>query len=149
MSNNMQSNAEYAAGATKETAGNVTGSDNLKAQGRTQKEEGNARYQSTNTEANKGPSKITGQLHAAKGAVKETLGSILKNDSLEQSGANERRTGNREVEAAKSQNVAQGAAGQVKGNVKENVGYVTGNPQKEAEGRGENIKGQAQYNANQ
>jgi uncharacterized protein YjbJ (UPF0337 family) len=123
-------------------AGNVVGSENLQAKGQARKAEGNR------DTTNKGPSKATGQLHATKGAVKESLGSALKNDNLERSGNQERQTGNAEIDAAKTHNAAKGATGKVKGTVKENAGYVAGDPQWEAEGRGQRAKGQAQYNAN-
>ncbi|GBB98558.1 hypothetical protein RclHR1_03260016 [Rhizophagus clarus] len=148
MSNNP--NTEHATGTAQESVGNVVGSENLKAKGQANKAEGNkdTSYLGTN-ETNKEPSKTTGQLHATKGAVKETLGSALGRDSLEHSGAQERQAGNQEIDAAKTHNATKGAGGQVKGAVKENVGYATGDPQWEAEGKGERVKGQAQYNANQ
>jgi len=161
MTKKINADAEYASGAVKENVGYVVGSENLQGQGKAQKGKGDADYdaanaqrraadhETDNTEAKREPSKTTGQLHAVKGSVKETLGSMLKNENLENTGANERRAGNREVEAVKTRNLAEGAGGRVKGTVKENVGYATGNPQMEAEGKGENIRGQAQYRANQ
>lgn len=167
-------NTEYTTGATQETgnyksynrffwtlqflkfwylffkiAGNVVGSENLKAKGQARKAEGNRESDIGTNDTNKGPSKTTGQLHATKGAVKETIGSALKNTSLEHSGAQERQTGNREIDAAKTKDATKGAYDNVKGTVKENAGYVAGDPQWEAEGKGDRVKGQAQYNANQ
>ncbi|CAG8617617.1 5403_t:CDS:2 [Funneliformis mosseae] len=143
-----QANAEYASGAVKDNVGKAIGSENYQAQGMENKERGNAEYNAAESNKEKGPSKTTGQLHAVKGAVKETLGSTLNKPSLEQSGAHERRTGNQQVETAKAGNVAGGTTDKVKGATKEKVGQVTGDPQYEAEGKGDRIKGQAKYETN-
>jgi len=156
----MNANTEYASGAVKENAGHVTGSDNLRAQGRAEKEIGNANYNTADnydradydttgaTGANNRPSKTGGHVHATKGAVKENLGSIFKSGSLENTGARERREGNRDIENARTRDMAGGKTNQVKGTVKEKTGHAVGNPQLETEGRGEHIGGRAQYHAN-
>jgi uncharacterized protein YjbJ (UPF0337 family) len=129
----------------RDIVGNLTGNEQLKAEGKAAQERGNAEYDA----ANKSPSKITGNYNATVGAVKEMVGSALGYTELEKSGAEQRRDGNAEIEAAKASEYVAGAGDKVKGIVKENVGNTFNDEQMKAQGRATKVKGEGQMNRNQ
>ncbi|KAL3138962.1 hypothetical protein ABBQ32_005771 [Trebouxia sp. C0010 RCD-2024] len=94
------------------------------------------------------PSKVTGNLKSAQGAVKETLGAAVGAKQMESEGKATRAEGNTEVEAAKAKGYAEGAGDSLAGGVKKNIAKVTGNDQKEAEGKARQTKGDAKKAAN-
>ncbi|DBA84027.1 TPA: hypothetical protein ACH3X1_006511 [Trebouxia sp. C0004] len=94
------------------------------------------------------PSKVTGNLKAAQGAVKETLGAAVGAKQMESEGKATRAEGNTELEAAKAKGYAEGAGDSLAGGLKKNVAKVTGNDKKEAEGKARQTKGDAKKAAN-
>lgn len=64
------------------------------------------------------PSKVSGNMTAAGGSVKETVGKAIGNESMQCQGAGQKAQGNAEVEAAKAKGYAQGTGEKMAGNVK-------------------------------
>ena len=94
------------------------------------------------------PSKVSGNLSAAAGAVKENVGYAVGNHSMEARGAADRAQGNAEVEAAKAKGYTEGVVNNVSGAVKNAAGQVVGNDRMRAEGEAERLKGKAEKEAN-
>ncbi|KAI8820384.1 putative cruciform DNA binding protein [Fimicolochytrium jonesii] len=90
------------------------------------------------------PSKTHGNIQAATGAVKETIGATVGNQSLRAEGAAQRASGNAEVEGVKAKNYASGAVDGAVGNIKKNVGDAVGNQSLHARGAGQEAHGDAQ-----
>lgn len=94
------------------------------------------------------PSKTSGNMSAAAGAIKENVGHALGNKSMEADGAAKRAKGNAEVETAKAQGYAAGTADKAMGSVKKAAGNVVGNEQMRVEGEAEKTKGDAKQKVN-
>jgi len=94
------------------------------------------------------PSKVSGNLSAAAGTVKENVGHAIGNHSMEARGAADRAKGNAEVEAAKAEGYAKGVVNNVSGAVKNTTGQVLGNESLRVEGEAERVKGQAEKEVN-
>lgn len=94
------------------------------------------------------PSKVSGSLSAAAGAVKENVGHAFGNKSMEAGGAADRAKGNAEVEAAKAKEYTKGTMDRVTGAVKDVSGSVVGDDQMKAEGKAEKVKGETKQEIN-
>ncbi|KAJ3178957.1 hypothetical protein HDU87_003226 [Geranomyces variabilis] len=86
-------------------------------------------------------STLTGHLNAAKGAVKETVGSATGNHSLHAKGVAEKAEGHAQVNAAKAGNHVDAAGDKTAGNIKKNVGNALGNERMQTEGGATEAKG--------
>ncbi|CAI2182866.1 1990_t:CDS:2 [Funneliformis geosporum] len=144
----VNANVNYYSGTAKEQVGNLTGSEQLKAEGKAAQEIGSSEHEAA-VKASNAPSKISGNYNATVGAVKEMVGSTLGYTDLEKSGAEQRRDGNAELEAAKASDYVSGAGDKVKGMVKENVGGAVGDEKMEAQGYATRVKGEQQMKSNQ
>ncbi|TPX61653.1 hypothetical protein PhCBS80983_g00963 [Powellomyces hirtus] len=94
------------------------------------------------------PSKTHGNMEAAKGSVKETVGKVLGNQSMRVEGAAQNAAGNAEVDAVKSANYASGAMDSMGGSIKKNVGSAIGNERMQASGATTEAKGDFQKAVN-
>ncbi|KAL0068103.1 hypothetical protein AAF712_004763 [Marasmius tenuissimus] len=92
------------------------------------------------------PSKRSGQLHSAKGDVKETVGGMVGAHGMQQRGQEEHARGKAEYDAARTQGLAQGTQNQVGGKKDSVVGAVTGDRTQQAAGKQEH--GHMQQNMN-
>ncbi|TFK38285.1 hypothetical protein BDQ12DRAFT_666475 [Crucibulum laeve] len=93
-------------------------------------------------------SKTSGQIHNAKGSVKETLGKTFNAPHLAQSGRQEQMAGKTEVNAARGQGYAQGTGDCVEGKKDQMVGSITNDRSQQAHGNLQHSKGEAQQNFN-
>ncbi len=94
------------------------------------------------------PSKVSGNMESTKGAVKENIGHLFGNKSMEMEGKSDRAHGDAEVAAAKAQGMAKGAMDQMSGSIKNTAGKLFGNEKMRAEGEAERLKGKAQKEVN-
>ncbi|KAK9814548.1 hypothetical protein WJX72_007726 [[Myrmecia] bisecta] len=95
------------------------------------------------------PSKTSGNIKAAVGAVKENVGSAIGNEQMQAEGAAKRAEGNTEYKTAQAKGYAEGAADSLVGGLKNTAGKVLGNEQMQAEGKGRELKGDAKKAANE
>lgn len=94
------------------------------------------------------PSKINGSAKSVVGSVKENLGHITGNKSMEGKGMQDRVEGDTEVKAAKAQGYAEGVVDNVSGVMKNAAGNVLGNEKLKTEGVAEQKKGDAKKEMN-
>ncbi|KAJ3032762.1 hypothetical protein HDV00_007170 [Rhizophlyctis rosea] len=94
------------------------------------------------------PTKSSGYTSQAIGAVKQNVGSLLGNHSMQAEGASQRAQGNAEVQAAKAQQFTEGAIDSVGGSIKKNIGAALGDESMRASGASTEAKGEAQKAAN-
>ena len=87
-------------------------------------------------------------MSAAAGTVKETVGNMIGNRSMEAEGKAQHAAGNAEYEQARAQGYASGVMNSVSGNVKHATGNVLGNERLQAEGKAEHVKGEAKKEVN-
>jgi uncharacterized protein YjbJ (UPF0337 family) len=90
------------------------------------------------------PSKISGMMNKAAGAVKENLGHVFGAHEMEQKGAAQRAMGDAEWEAARQKNAAAGVSKQAEGAYKEGYGQTAAQPTTTASGTAERLAGEAQ-----
>ncbi|KAI9293645.1 DNA binding protein [Neoconidiobolus thromboides FSU 785] len=95
-----------------------------------------------------GPSKINANVNYTIGAIKENVGSVLGNHSLEAKGAAQRTEGDAEYKAAQAKGYAEGAKDSFKGNIKDTVGSAIGNEQMQVEGKASKLRGDAKKEIN-
>ncbi|KAJ3005692.1 hypothetical protein HKX48_000509 [Thoreauomyces humboldtii] len=86
--------------------------------------------------------KIHGHVEAVKGAVKETTGKVVGNQTLRAEGATQKAAGHAEVNAQTAANHVGGQMDSTKGSVKSTVGNVLGNEKMQAEGHAGHAKGE-------
>ncbi|KAH6904880.1 hypothetical protein BKA70DRAFT_1226098 [Coprinopsis sp. MPI-PUGE-AT-0042] len=94
------------------------------------------------------PSKASGQMHAAKGSVKETLGATFGATHMKHEGAQEHRAGVAEKDAAKAQNYAEGTGDRMTGKKDQVVGSLTGDRSQQHAGDMRHKKGEIQQDMN-
>lgn len=95
------------------------------------------------------PSKVSGNLKAAAGTVKENVGHLFGSTQTEAKGAAQRMEGNAEIDAAKSKAYVEGTGSHATGAMKSAAGGLVGNEDLKARGEAEKIKGKTQKAANQ
>ncbi|KAK9830218.1 hypothetical protein WJX72_010411 [[Myrmecia] bisecta] len=94
------------------------------------------------------PSKTSGNIKAATGAVKQNVGSALGNEQMQAEGAGKRAEGNTEHKTAEAKGYAEGAGDSLLGGIKNTAGKIFGNEQMQAEGKGREMKGDAKKAVN-
>ncbi|KAH6918161.1 hypothetical protein BKA70DRAFT_1246411 [Coprinopsis sp. MPI-PUGE-AT-0042] len=94
------------------------------------------------------PSKMSGQMHAAKGGVKETVGKTFGATNMKFEGAQERAAGHAEKEAAKTGSYAQGTAERAAGKKDQFVGGMTGDYSQQRAGDVRHKQGEFQQDMN-
>ncbi|KAK9814105.1 hypothetical protein WJX72_000742 [[Myrmecia] bisecta] len=95
------------------------------------------------------PSKTSGNIKKATGAVKENVGSAIGNEQMQAEGGAKRAEGHGEVKTAQAKGYAEGAGDSLLGGLKNTAGKVLGNDQMRAEGKGRELKGDAKKAANE
>lgn len=94
------------------------------------------------------PSKVSSQLHAAKGTAVETVGGMTGSTDWQQSGKQEKVAGEAEYKAAQTQGYTQGTADRLHGTKDSVLGSVTGDTAQQAQGDVNREKGQTQQQMN-
>ena len=94
------------------------------------------------------PSKISGMMNKASGAIKENLGHVFGAKEMEQRGASQRAMGDAEYDAARQKAAAAGVSKQAEGAYKEGYGNTAGQPTTAASGSAERLAGEAQERLN-
>ncbi|KAJ3039524.1 hypothetical protein HDV00_012100 [Rhizophlyctis rosea] len=95
-----------------------------------------------------GPTKTNGNTNSVLGALKQNVGSLFGNKSMQAEGASRRAAGDAEVHAAKNQQYAEGAVDSMGGAIKKNVGSAFGDESMRAHGAATQAKGDARKAAN-
>ncbi|CAG8653007.1 4212_t:CDS:2 [Ambispora leptoticha] len=88
MTERIKGNAEYVAGATKETLGSMVGSERMKAEGAAAKTEGASRVDAAKT-----GKRTEGKAEELKGNVKETTGNLTGSNQMQAEGQTDQSTG--------------------------------------------------------
>ncbi|KAJ3054914.1 hypothetical protein HK097_000380 [Rhizophlyctis rosea] len=94
------------------------------------------------------PTKTSGHASQIGGAVKQNIGSLLGDRSMQAEGASQRAQGDAEVQAAKAQQFTEGAVDAAGGNIKKHIGAMLGDESMRASGASTQAKGEAQKAAN-
>ncbi|KAJ3033536.1 hypothetical protein HK097_004811 [Rhizophlyctis rosea] len=94
------------------------------------------------------PSKASGQSDSVLGTIKQNVGSLLGNRSMQAEGAATRAQGDAEVKAAKSQQYTEGQVDSIGGAIKKNVGAALGDEPMRARGAETQTKGDLKKAAN-
>ncbi|KAL9710104.1 hypothetical protein Ac2012v2_006400 [Leucoagaricus gongylophorus] len=94
------------------------------------------------------PSKTSGQFHASKGGMKETLGNMMGSTTLQQHGQEEHAAGQAEENQAKTQGYVEGLKDRVAGAKDSMLGSMTGDKSKQAQGNLRRDKGETQQDTN-
>jgi len=95
-----------------------------------------------------GPSKTSGQIHSAKGSMKESVGRTIGAVGLQRSGAQEHAAGQAEIHGGKASGYAQGTAERAQGKKDQVVGALTGDQSQRAAGDYHVNKGDARQTYN-
>ena len=79
-------------------------------------------------------SKLSGNLHSAKGAAVEAVGSMTGSTDWQQAGKQERSAGEAEYKAAQTEGYVEGTTDRVRGKKDSVVGSMTGDKEQETQG---------------
>ncbi|KAG0748525.1 hypothetical protein G6F57_003712 [Rhizopus arrhizus] len=90
------------------------------------------------------PSRTEGKKDQMTGNIKETMGGMMGNKSMESEGQTQRGEGNVQEKAANVTGYMQGLGKQVSGTMKDTYNSLTGNTSGEAGGKAEQKTGEAQ-----
>ncbi|KAJ3045326.1 hypothetical protein HK097_001223 [Rhizophlyctis rosea] len=95
-----------------------------------------------------GPSKTSGNTDSFLGSLKQNVGSLFGNRSMQADGAARRAHGDAEVHAAKTQGYTEGQVDSIGGSIKKNVGSAIGNESMRAHGASTQAHGDVKKAAN-
>ncbi|KAJ3294865.1 hypothetical protein HK104_003206 [Borealophlyctis nickersoniae] len=95
-----------------------------------------------------GPSKVSGNMTATAGSIKESVGRMVGSAQMQAEGAAKRTEGNAEIQAAKTQGYTEGAVDSMGGSIKKHAGSAIGNEGMQARGAATEASGEAKKAAN-